>query len=1051
MKIDSNEADKIKAMNVFRIVVLLLLSFFFVADDCLALTKVDIIIDNYNPFDAEGVHEQQGYLRVGIIGGGRPPLLLRKGMYVYEGVIPDYINAISNVMKAKYSIFHFDSIKDANAALLNNNIDILAPSVPNDSTANSYSSPYYYDETVLVSNADSALHKDSYEKQTIENHSYDDEGVGYLNLRSSLAHLAYGNGEPFLVNESSLTYELNYNLRKKINVDKTPLKFELKLEVNHKNQELLHDVNEAIKKVPQDIKNKIAKKWEVSFKNTSGSNYNLLDKPEKEWLSQYSDVYILINEDTPPPILVSESGSYSGVVFDTLNYINKSLNKNIVVKTFNNKEAMIGFAKNHSNSFIVECDSYMQNHNKKFSTSNFFSSPLVLVKKNKRNIINTKTIAISTFDKINLETIDQSSMMKVREVPKTDDAFRLLQNGYVDGVISNQISYYFYKNNGYRDLIVSHTFPKESLNFSFVSLSETSIPASVMNKALMDISPEIINQIKKKWQIFHLEKNAITILSDYYNELTLFFFYLFSFLYIISQRIFGSNHEIKEITIKNLNRIREISKKESYLTKISHELRTPLSAIVGLLEIEVNNKKKTSENISLAWESGRHLLSLASNIIDLNKIELGFYKIKTQNMSLKNSIVKLVDLYQVIAARKNLKIYYDLEISNDIIIFDPAVLNQIIGNLLSNAIKFTETGEIRINIFQDGYVPVDGRAKFGIEICDTGVGISEEDQKRIFEPFEQVNTSNNNLGSYEYSSGLGLNICKELLSLVNGSITVDSAVGKGTVFTIFIEVDVSIGSNIFTESKIDITLGEKIRILIVDDHIANATLLTQQLSLLGSIVDSASSGDEAFNLWREYQHDVVITDCNMTGGNGFDLAKNIRAYELFNQLPRCMVIGLTASSHDVFEECLKSGMDDCLFKPLDILKLHSSLKKILITPPLCIKPKATSSHESSLKYITDVIECNTKDINIIKQAFFEKKYDTVYEHVHSLKGSALVSNHSSLVILCKSIEKYFSQGTTPPYEIVEELASEVFIINENLKSNIDKHLEQGLFTFNKQP
>jgi len=1009
----------------------------------LAITKVDIIVDNYKSFWTEGSNEQQEYLRVGIIGGDRPPLLIRKGMYIYEGIIPDYINAISHAMKMKYSIFHFDSISDANEALFNNEIDIIAPSVPNDNTINSCSSSYYYDDILFVSNVNSALHKNSYKNKKTDKNIFNGIEFKNLNLRASLAHLAYGNGPFFLSNESSLTYELNYNLRKKVNIDKTPLKFELKLEVNKKNENILNKINEAINKTPQDIKSKIAKKWEVSFKNISGSGSNILEKNEKEWLSLFSDIYILVDEDTPPPILLMENKSYSGVLFDTLIYANKTLNKNIIIEKFNNKESMMNFAKKHSNSFIVKYENHIHSYRKNFSTSDFFSSPIVLVTEKNKSIENTKTIAVSGSDKIHVGFPPHISRMKIYEVPKAEDAFRLLQNGYVDGVITSQISYLFHKNNGFRNLNISYTFPQKSLSFSFDSLSESSIPASTMNKALINISPEITNQIKKKWQIFHFEKTLSVILLDYFNELIIFLFYLFSIIFILSQRLILNSREKNKLTHENLNLMWEINKKENYLTKISHELRTPLNAIIGLLEIEVNNNNKSSENISLAWESGRHLLSLASNIIDLNKIELGFYKTKPQHMSLEHSIVKLVDLYQVIATKKNLKIYYNLEISNDTIIFDLAVFNQIIGNLLSNAIKFTKAGEININLFQDDYVPVNGRAKFGIEICDTGIGISEEDQVKIFEPFEQVKTSNANLGSDEYSSGLGLSICKELLSLVNGSITVDSTVGIGTIFTIFIEAEVSPERITPVESEVDITSEEKTRILIVDDHVANSKLLTQQLSMLGFIVESASSGNEAYDLWRNSNFDVVITDCNMIGGNGFDLSEKIRNYEFSNQLPRSMIIGLTASSNEIYEKCIKSGMDDCLFKPLDINKLQSSLKKMLIKHPTNINLGPTISNESSLKYFTDIIECNTNDLVKIKQAVLEKNNDMVYQYVHSLKGSALVSNHSSLIFHCKSIESHLSQGKPLQAELINELELEVFRVNDSLRAEINEKSNQN--------
>ncbi|MTD38485.1 response regulator [Erwinia sp. CPCC 100877] len=536
-----------------------------------------------------------------------------------------------------------------------------------------------------------------------------------------------------------------------------------------------------------------------------------------------------------------------------------------------------------------------------------------------------------------------------------------------------------------------------------------------------------------------MQLGTYDIICHYNREIASFLLVFIFLIIIITIRKRSISYDIETRRNEEYKAMQDANSKTQFIAKASHELRTPINAMMGLLEIEIIRQNDKNTNLRLAWESGKHLLSLASKIIDLNKIETGFYQVNPHEMSLKAHILNIINLYQENANKKNLSIIYNFEISNNDIIFDAGILNQIISNLLSNAIKFTISGTITITVFQDNYVPTNTKARFGIEVSDTGPGIREEDQKIIFNPFVQLNSSHSTLDVKEHSSGLGLSICKELIDLVGGTITVDSTPGIGTTFTIFFEADIARNELKKRQVPSDISHNKDFRVLVVDDHIANVTLLTQQLSMLGFSVESASSGKEAFSLWysSDKKFDVILTDCYMSGGDGLKLTEKIREYERRNKLEQCMIIGLTASSHDIYSSCIAAGMDDCLFKPLDLDEIALSLKRSFFNIYTSEKTELNLSKETTIKFLNEIIGHNRHDVALLKAALHENKFDLAYYHAHSLKGSATITNETSLVLYCKSIEENLAQGTHIHLEpTLENIEAEVLRIEDDIKRRI---------------
>ncbi len=258
---------------------------------------------------------------------------------------------------------------------------------------------------------------------------------------------------------------------------------------------------------------------------------------------------------------------------------------------------------------------------------------------------------------------------------------------------------------------------------------------------------------------------------------------------------------------------------------------------------------------------------------------------------------------------------------------DPLHFKQVLFNLLGNAIKFTERGGVTVRAVGRREAE---RLHLLLEVSDTGLGISEEDQARLFRPFSQVGSPA--LGQAS-GSGLGLYISRRLVHLMGGQISLRSELGNGSCFSV--EFDLPLTGpppSESSEARSGVAEVEEqkearaLSILLAEDHPFNRLTLTMQLESLGHRVTSTEDGEEAFERWQGEDFDVVITDGMMPRMDGYELARRIRSQEALGGRRRCLVIALTASAEkDALERCLAAGMDRVLFKPTTLDELARAL------------------------------------------------------------------------------------------------------------------------------
>lgn len=383
--------------------------------------------------------------------------------------------------------------------------------------------------------------------------------------------------------------------------------------------------------------------------------------------------------------------------------------------------------------------------------------------------------------------------------------------------------------------------------------------------------------------------------------------------------------------------------KSRFLSNVSHDIRTPMNAITGMVRIaqeNIGDEKYVSDCLTKIDVSSRLLLGILNDVLDMSKIEAQKIELASQAISLTELIESNRMLVEKKAEEKRLSLaVYCETISHDTVLGDPIRISQIIMNILSNAVKCTPDGG-RITV-EATELPCDreGKGRYRFVISDTGVGMSEEFQKHIFEPF----TQENDLGRSNYKgTGLGMAITKNLVEMMGGHIEVESSPGKGSVFCVELMLPLTSGTAVLHEKGEDtgsVFKSEEImnclrgkQCLLVEDNELNAEIAETFLSMAGMKTMKAVNGREAVERYLKMEpgfFDIILMDILMPVMNGYDACREIRASGRADSLT-VPIVAMTANafSEDV-ERAQESGMNAHIAKPIDADRMMHVLKEML--------------------------------------------------------------------------------------------------------------------------
>jgi CheY-like chemotaxis protein/two-component sensor histidine kinase len=358
-----------------------------------------------------------------------------------------------------------------------------------------------------------------------------------------------------------------------------------------------------------------------------------------------------------------------------------------------------------------------------------------------------------------------------------------------------------------------------------------------------------------------------------------------------------------------------------------------MNAIMGMTDLALRKASdpKLRDQLGKVMHASQHLLHVINDILDISKIEAERLTLERVNFKLGEVLENLISLIGHKIEEKNLKLRVDLapEVAGHALLGDPTRLGQILLNLTGNALKFTEQGAITVRVRRLEDNPNDVLMRF--EVQDTGIGISAEDQKKLFTAFEQADGS---MTRKYGGTGLGLAISKRLAQLMGGQVGVESAAGQGSTFWFTVRLgkstDAVLPAPTFAQGSAEARLKTQFagtRILLAEDEPINQEVSRGLLEDVGMAVDLAEDGTEALAMAQRVSYDLILMDMQMPNLNGVDATKAIRALPGYATTP---ILAMTANAFDEDRRiCIDAGMNDHIGKPVDPDKLFETLLKWL--------------------------------------------------------------------------------------------------------------------------
>ena len=497
------------------------------------------------------------------------------------------------------------------------------------------------------------------------------------------------------------------------------------------------------------------------------------------------------------------------------------------------------------------------------------------------------------------------------------DMMAMVKDGRTDAAIASEWLLIPYLSRQYHGVLqISGVLPSLHTGVSMAVRDSDVLLLSILDKVLASISGEERKAIYDAWFVdMDLDIPTVKAIAEHYQgELWL----LLAVVAVLVGLVVQSRLQRRQA----MNSERE---KAMFLAVISHEVRSPMNAVLAAVELLEHTPLDEQQRhfTSLANSGANTLLRLVDDVLDISKMEAGQLALNLEPVDPWALVLRVVDEHRTQAQEKGIELLVTGERSGDPLLLDELRLAQVLRNLICNAVKFTDVGRVEVQLLQLEKPAVEVR-QLVIRVIDTGIGLSKQAQASLFRPYAQAKQSYRRTGG----TGLGLVICRRLVSLMRGRLVLSSLQGVGTQVEVWLPVERAVSPQLpAPEPAPSAESANGLQVLVVDDSLPSRQVLQAQLDSLGCAALLAADADQAVALFSAHRVDMVLIDCDSPEGDAEGMVSAFRESQLQQERSYCPIIALSQfSGNEYLQRCFDAGMDGVLSKPLQQAMLQQMIE-----------------------------------------------------------------------------------------------------------------------------
>lgn len=749
---------------------------------------------------------------------------------------------------------------------------------------------------------------------------------------------------------------------------------------------------------------------------------------EREWIKANPVVHYA-SDSRLPPIEYVQDGEYRGLSAEYLNSISRiSGLKFVRVPTDTWHDAQQAFLAGRADLFpnVIPSRVGEEVREKLTFSRPYFSTPSIIVTESgapvvlSMNDLKGKVVAIRRGGSYAATFAERYPEITTLQVDTPDEALVAIADGRAYAAVGTEATFPPLMRRKYSArLNISGTIPDLPFMARVGVRADMPVLMSIVRKSLASLSAEETDIIYDHWlsESDYGAPSMESLLRYRGPQIAL----LSAFILLLGWLVYNAHSAKRQA--RNSERV-----KSRFLAMMSHEIRTPINAIIGSIELlQLSPLDERQRRLATtAAHATEALGALLDDVLDLSKIDEKGMRLEQIPTDLNLLVRNALDVTRVGTDRKKLALVVHSDtIPGSHVVIDPTRFRQVVMNLLGNAVKFTEVGSITFSYRVARLAKDSDDARIQVTVQDSGIGIPAEQQSHLFEAYSQADAST----TRRYGgTGLGLTICRELVALMGGDLSLSSKLGQGTTVQFSVPTRIVPAPDVHTPGS---ALSSPARseevplvVLLVEDHPDNQFVIGEQLLQLGvrpQIVDDGLLALEALTTQR---FAMVLMDCHMPNMDGYETTRRIRAAETEHNLPRSPIVAISAATDaEHLKKCLDCGMDGILKKPLRVEDLRSMLQLWLpevfadrdVQPPRMEQP---TDGDYRIRYRTSVIE----DMTRLSRSLDDHDDAQVRYLAHRIRGAALMAGDNALADWLSSLEEGVAGGRDPQPALDQHLA-----------------------------